>query len=129
MSDDRPRLTEGAKRLLEEYQQKVRKTVHNIAEKKVIDDDRIEISETDILQAQKSVSVTPSNASRKWGIRVLISLTFTFIVAQVAGFFQLLRSLSAQELPLILQAWLILPAIFVLALMLIFTWVFKEDWL
>jgi len=129
MSHKRPRLTQGAKELLESHQQTIRNRIHNIAEKRAIDEGRNEINETDILQAQRSITITTTSTSRKWGIRILISLTFIFLVAQIGAFYQLFQLIGPHELPNIIQYWLVLPPIFVLVIMFCFTWVFREDWL
>lgn len=127
-----PQFTTAAQKLLVEHLQEFESTIHEIAKRRVLDEKRKEISEIDVLVALETISPytkTSGNPSRKWSVRILVSLTFTLLVAQVAAFYQLLRYVSPQELPLITQTWLVFPAIFVLVLVVIFTWFFREDWL
>lgn len=121
-------LTLGAKKLLNEYCQKVKDKIRNIAERKALDEDRGEVNETDVIQALGSIAVKTHNIGRKWGIRILFSLCFTFLTAQVGAIYQLLRFIDWEKLPLVIQTWLIFPGVIVLCLMIFITWVLREDW-
>lgn len=129
MSDDRPKLTPEAEKLFKEHQLKLKNVMWNVAEKRALDEGRNEVNETDILEAQRSIPITKSKMSRKWAVRILIFLTFTFLVVQIGAFYQLFQSNDITMLPLVTQAWLIVPAILVFCIMICFTWIFKEDWM
>jgi len=129
MSEQRPPLTDGAEELLRQYQSTIRNSVHNFAEKKVIDDGRSEINETDILQAQKSIAIATPSTIRKWGIRILIGMAFALLGAQIFAFPQLFQFIFPQELPFIMQIWLVVPPVLILVLMIIFSCIFRDDWL
>jgi hypothetical protein len=129
LTRDRPRLTERAKEALKKYNGRYSNTVLNLAEKRVLESNRTEIDEPDILDAQKNFPSRVPATSRKWCIRISTTSVFMLLVAQVAAFYQLFQSINFQNLALVIQVWLILPNIAVLLFMVIFTWIFKEDWL
>jgi len=129
LTSDRPRLTEKAEEALKKYNGKYSNTVLNVAERRVLDSNRTEIDESDILNAQKSVPIRVPTTSRKWCIRIMTTLVFTLLAAQVAAFYQLFQSINSQNLAFVIQVWLIVPNVAVLLLMIIFTWIFKEEWL
>lgn len=129
MSGERPPLNDTAKETLEQYQQKVRNTITNLAEKKVLDDGRSEVGEEDIIRAQKSVAIRSHNTARKWSIRILILASFAFLAIQIGAIFQLYQFVSPQTLPFAVQLCLAGPTFVILILFILFTLVFKEDWL
>lgn len=128
MGKKKTTLTQAAEKLLEEIRQSTGDRIYNIAEKKVLDETRREINETDIRQAQKSVSITDLGSNRKWAIRLLIMATFALLGIQVSAFYQLFQYMSMHGLSVVVQAWLVLPMIFFLVLVIAFTWIFKDDW-
>jgi len=129
LTRERPPLTEGAKETLKKYKGSYGTTILNIAERRVLDCGRTEINESDMLEAQRNVRVRIPRTSRKWGIRALITFAFALLVAQVAAFYQLFSSSNPQNLALVIQVWLISPNVVILFLMIVFTWIFKDDWL
>jgi hypothetical protein len=129
MSDERPKLTPEAEKLFKEHQLKLKGVMWNVAEKRALDEGRNEINETDIREAQRSVPITKSKMSRKWAIRILIFLTFAFLVVQIGAFYQFFQSSEIATLPLVTQVWLVVPPVLVFCTMICFTWIFKEDWI
>lgn len=122
-NEERPELTPRARELLEEYKKDVTRRILNEAEKHVLGEKRKEIGEADISRAQKIIPVGKFSSLRKWIIRVLIFVTFALLVLQLEAFSEL------PVLPIATMVWVIFPTLAVLFLMIVFTFIFKEDWL
>ena len=129
MGNKKPTLTQGARELLEEVKLSIDNRIINIAERRALDKNRREINEEDVLYARASILVKSPSSHRKWAIRTLIFVTFALLGIQVSAFYQLLQFLGSHELSVVIQALLLIPIIFILALMIFFTWIFREDWL
>jgi hypothetical protein len=127
--NEQPYLSKEAKRLLSECANRHRNLIYNIAENRALGQHRKEISETDILVAVRSIPTSVSSTKRKWGIRILVTVAFAVTGIQVGAFYSLFKYMLAEELPVLLLAWLISPTMLIMVLAIVFAWIFREDWI
>jgi hypothetical protein len=128
VTDDRPPLNEKAEKALQEFYVKVKNRIHNSAEKMVLDAGGNEIGEVDVLKAVEKYPIDLPSDRRKWCIRILLAITFFLVGVQITAFYQLFNQIDAGSLTIHMQMWLILPIIFIFCLMIVFSYVFRSDY-
>lgn len=120
MTDQRPRISQRAREILEEYKRKVAYQILHEAEGRVLQRGRTEIGEDDVEKAAKAIVPRPSS-SRKWCIRILVGLILSLLLIQ----FQTFRQLT--NVPFELQIQLYFPSLILLMWIFIFSYIFREE--
>jgi len=119
----RPQLTERARRLLENIKDEFTYKIIHEAEKHTLKENRGEISEADMQEAKRIFRAIPESTSkRKWTVRVAIAVFLAFLLLHFEAFSEL------SNIPLSLQIRLYLPTIALFAWLLLFSYFFREDW-
>lgn len=130
MSTKRLQPTKGAKKRLREHTRRLIIKIANKAESCALGRGGNEIDENDMEQAVKAVSqkshsstlTAKSKSLRKWCMKIAIAMVFSLLLAQLAGFTQL------GNVSLELQIVLYSPAVVFLAWLIVFSYIFREEW-
>jgi short-subunit dehydrogenase len=127
MSSSRPAPTDEAKKMIEEYGERTRSVLHNIAEKRALDEGRKEINENDITYAKGVFRLSRSSNRRKWSVRILIASAFALPGIQISAIYQLYNSIDLKNMNLLTQIGIVFPVFLYVVLILIISYVFRED--
>lgn len=117
---NKDQLTEGAKRELKSFRSDIENRIVHEAEEYMLRENRTEISEADIQNAEKVVRLTPTKG-RKWVMRMCMVLVVGLLLSHFVAF----SELSNISLPLLFRLYF--PTVTVLIWIGLFTFFYKED--
>ena len=120
-------MTVDAKNRLSEHEAQLKNEILNYAERNMLDQNRTEISEQDIENSIKNTIIT-SHLSKKWVMRFFVGIAVSLLIQQIHAFSLLPDKFETwrQVVNLFFSIRVVLPTLFALIFLILYSFCFKE---